>query len=39
MKVGKEDDWSELWKSSEFNPWTRATLQECYCEVKQDDNQ
>ena len=39
VKVGKEDDWSELWKSSEFNPWTRAKLQECYFEVWQDDDQ
>ena len=39
MKVGKEDRWSELWKSSEFNSWTRAKLQECYHEVRQDDDQ
>ena len=39
MKVGKEDHWSELWKSSEFNSWTRAKLQECYHEVRQDDDQ
>ena len=39
MKVGKEDHWSELWKGSEFNSWTRAKLQECYHEVRQDDDQ
>ena len=36
MKAGKAGDWSELLKS-ELNARTRAKIQECYYEVKQED--
>ena len=39
MEAGKEDDWPELSESGEINPPTEAKLQECYHEVKQDDDQ
>ena len=39
IRAGRADDWSELLKSSELNPWTRVKLQECCCEVRQGDDQ
>ena len=39
MKAGKEDDLSELLKSSELNPVTRVKLLECTYEVRHDDHQ
>ena len=37
-KAEKEDDWSELLKSKDLNAWTRVKIQECYCEVRQEEN-
>ena len=34
VKAGIENDWSELLKGSQLNPWTRVKLQECHHEVK-----
>ena len=38
-KAMKAGDWSELLKSDRFNSWTNAELQECYIEVKQEDDE
>ena len=38
MKAGHGNDWLELLKSDELNPWTRVKLQECY-QVRQKDDQ
>ena len=39
MKAARADEWTELLKSDELNPWTRVKLQECGHETKQDDDQ
>ena len=39
IKAGRADDWSEVMKSDELNPWTMAKLKESYFEAKQDDDQ
>ena len=33
-KVGKEDEWSELWRSHDLHPCTSAKLRECCYEVR-----
>ena len=39
MKAGTKDDWSELTRNDELNPWTRVKLQERHLAVEQDDDQ
>ena len=39
IKAGRADDWSEVMKSDELNPWTMAKLKGSYFEAKQDDDQ
>ena len=39
IRAGRADDWSELRKTDEVNPWTWSKLQEFYHEVKQVDDQ
>ena len=39
MKAGTPGDWSELLKSDKLNAWTRVQIQECYHEVRQDDDE
>ena len=37
--LDRKDDWSELLKGKDLNSWTRVKLQECYHEVRQEDDQ
>ena len=37
MKAGDENDWSELLNKKDLNAWTKVKIQECYSEVKQED--
>ena len=39
MKAGGENDWSELLKSNDLNAWTRVKIQECFHEVRLEDDQ
>ena len=39
MEAGTEDDWSELFKNEGFIAWTRVKMQECFCQVRQEDDE
>ena len=39
VKAGLADDWSELTRSEELNPWKMAKLKESYYQARQEDEQ
>ena len=39
IRAGRSDNWSELMKSDELNPWMMAKLQESYHQARQEDDQ
>ena len=39
IRTARADDWPELLRRDELNPWTWVKLQGCYYEVRQDEDQ